>query len=66
MKMCQCYGIEGYTQIEKLWEIFLIYNSKQKKKTSILIEVTVPSDRNIAQWEEEKKLKYKSLCIGIQ
>ena len=29
--MCQCHGIKGYTQVEKLWEIFLIYNSKQKK-----------------------------------
>jgi hypothetical protein len=64
--MCQCHGIKGYTQIEKVWEIFLTYNSKQKKKTCILIEVTISSDWNVAQREAEKKLKYKSLCIEIQ
>ena len=61
MKMCQCHGMKGYTEIEKLWEIFLIYNSKQKKKeTHTLIEVTIPSDRNVAQREAENKLKHKS------
>jgi hypothetical protein len=66
MKMCQRHGIEGYTQIQKLWAIYLIRNSKQKKKTCLLIEVTIPSDRNVAQREAEKKLKYKTLCIEIQ
>jgi hypothetical protein len=28
--------------------------------------VAIPADRNVVQIEEGKKLKYKSLCIGIQ
>jgi hypothetical protein len=32
-------------------------------KTCTLIDVTIPTDRNVAQRKEEKKLKYKSLCI---
>jgi hypothetical protein len=28
--------------------------------------VAIPADRNVAQKEAEKKLKYKSLCIEIQ
>jgi len=31
-----------------------------------VIDVAIPADRNIVQKEEEKKLKYKSLCIEIQ
>ena len=31
-----------------------------------LIDVAIPSDRNVVQKETEKKLKYKSLCIEIQ
>ena len=29
-------------------------------------DVAIPTDRNVVQKEEEKKLKYKSLCIEIQ
>jgi hypothetical protein len=35
-------------------------------KTCLLIDVAVPSDRNIIQMEAEKKLKYKNLSIEIQ
>jgi hypothetical protein len=28
--------------------------------------VAIPADRNVVQKEGEKKLKYNSLCIGIQ
>jgi hypothetical protein len=37
-----------------------------KVKTCTLIDVATPADRNVAQKEQEKKLKYKSLCIEIQ
>ena len=38
----------------------------KKEKTCTLIDVAIPADRNVAQKEAEKKLKYKSLCIQIQ
>ena len=38
----------------------------KREKTCTLIDVAVPADRNFAQKEEEKKLKYESLCIEIQ
>jgi len=37
-----------------------------KEKTCTLIDVAIPADRNVVQKEEEKKLKYKSLCVEIQ
>ena len=37
-----------------------------KKKSCILIDVTIPADRNVMQKEAEKKLQYKSLCIELQ
>lgn len=43
----------------------IIIKNKQKK-TCILIDVSVPSDRNVVQKEAEKKLKYKNLSIEIQ
>ena len=36
----------------------------KKEKTCTLIDVAIPADRNVVQKEAEKKLKYKSLCIG--
>ena len=30
------------------------------------MDVAIPADRNVVQKEDEKKLKYKSLCIEIQ
>ena len=38
----------------------------KKEKTSILVDVAIPTDRNVVQKEAEKKLKYKSLCIEKQ
>jgi hypothetical protein len=38
----------------------------KKEKTCKLIDVALPADRNGVQKEEEKKLKYKSICIEIQ
>jgi hypothetical protein len=32
----------------------------------LLIDVAIPSDRNVIQKESEKKLKYKYLSIEIQ
>jgi hypothetical protein len=37
-----------------------------KDKICLLIDVAVPSDRNVIQKESEKKLKYKNLSIEIQ
>jgi hypothetical protein len=34
--------------------------------TCLLIDVAIPSDRNILQKEAEKKLKYKYLSTEIQ
>jgi hypothetical protein len=36
------------------------------EKTYTLIDVAIPAGRNVMQKAEEKKLKYKSLCRGIQ
>jgi hypothetical protein len=33
----------------------------KKDKTRLLIDVAIPSDRNVKQKEIEKKLKYKNL-----
>jgi hypothetical protein len=48
--------------------IIIIIKKKKKKerKTSILIDVAIPADRNIVQKQMEKKLKYNSLCTEIQ
>jgi hypothetical protein len=37
-----------------------------KHKICLLIDVAIPSDRNVIQKESEKKLKYKNLSIEIQ
>jgi uncharacterized membrane protein len=34
--------------------------------TCLLIDVAIPSDKNVIQKEAEKKLKYKNLSIEIQ
>jgi hypothetical protein len=44
---------------------FIIIIKNKKEKTCKLIDVAIPADRNVAQKEAEKKLKYKSLCIEI-
>jgi hypothetical protein len=38
----------------------------KKDKTYLLIDVSIPSDKNVIQKEAEKKLKYKNLSIEIQ
>jgi len=38
----------------------------KKEKTCTLIDVAIPTDRNVVQNEAENKLKHKSLCIEIQ
>jgi hypothetical protein len=38
----------------------------KKAKTRTLIDVAIPTDKNVVQKEAEKKLQYKSLCIEIQ
>jgi hypothetical protein len=40
--------------------------TNKKEKTRTLIDVAITADRNVAQKEAEKKLKYKSLYIEIQ
>jgi hypothetical protein len=38
----------------------------KKDKTCLLIDVALPSDKNVIQKEAENKLKYKNLSIEIQ
>jgi hypothetical protein len=38
----------------------------KKDKTCLLIDVAIPSDKNVIQKEAKKKLKYKNLSIEIQ
>jgi len=44
----------------------VIIIKNKKEKTCTLTDVAIPADRNVVQKEEEKKLKYKILCIEIQ
>jgi hypothetical protein len=37
-----------------------------KDKIFLLIDVAIPSDKNVTQKESEKKLKYKNLSIEIE
>jgi hypothetical protein len=39
---------------------------KNKDRIYLLMDVAIPSDRNVIQKEAEKKLKYKNLSIEIQ
>jgi hypothetical protein len=38
----------------------------RKKKMCILIDLLIPVNRIVMQEGAEKKLKYKSVCTGIQ
>ena len=38
----------------------------KREDTCVLIDVAVPTERNVVQKEAEKKLKYKSFSIEIQ
>ena len=42
----------------------IVIKNKQET-TCTLIDVAIPTDRNVVQKEVEKKLNYKSLCIEI-
>jgi hypothetical protein len=46
------------------WPDIIIKNKKDK--TCLLIDVAMPSDKNVIQKEAEKKLKSKYLSIEIQ
>jgi hypothetical protein len=37
-----------------------------KRETCMLLDVSIPGDRNVIQKEAEKILKYKDLTIEIQ
>jgi hypothetical protein len=39
---------------------------KNKDRICLLIDVAIPSDRNVIQKEAEKELKYKDLSIEFQ
>jgi hypothetical protein len=39
---------------------------KSKDRTFLLIDVAIPSDKNVIQKEAENKLKYKNLRMEIQ
>jgi hypothetical protein len=43
---------------------YIIVKNK-KDRPCLLIDVAIPSDRNVIQKETEKKLKYKNLSIEI-
>jgi hypothetical protein len=46
--------------------IIIIIVKNKKEKICPLIDVSVPSDRNVTYKEAKNKLKYKNLCIEIQ
>jgi hypothetical protein len=39
---------------------------KNKDRTCLLIDVAIPSDKDVIQKKAENKFKYKNLSIGIQ
>jgi hypothetical protein len=41
-------------------------NNNNNNNNFLLIDVAVPSDRNVIQKESKKKLKYKNLSIEIK
>jgi hypothetical protein len=51
---------------EVLVNRFNIIIKNKKDKICLLIDVAIPSDRNVIQKDSEKKLKYKNLSIEIQ
>jgi hypothetical protein len=46
--------------------IIIIIIKNKKEKTCLLIDVAIPSDKNVIQKEAEMKLKYTNLSIEIQ
>jgi hypothetical protein len=45
---------------------YMINVNTKKDKTCLLIDVAIPSDKNVIQKEAEKKLKYKNRSIYNQ
>jgi hypothetical protein len=57
-------GVQPYRNILSIRPDIII---KKKDRIFSLIDIAIPSDRNvIIQKEAEKKLKYKNLCTKIQ
>jgi hypothetical protein len=63
--MRQCYGIKG-THRQRSYanrlDVIIINN---KEKTSILIDVAIPTDRNVTEEEGERNVKHNSVCVEI-
>ena len=55
-----------YTDREVTANRLDIIIKNKKEKTCTLIDVAIPTDRNVVRKEAEKNLKYKSLCIEIE
>jgi hypothetical protein len=67
MKIYQYCGIKGYKLIgEALANRPDIVIKNMKDNICLLIDVAIPSDRNIIQKGSEKKLKYKNVSIETQ
>jgi hypothetical protein len=60
----------GNQGIQTDWEVLAnnpdIIIKNMKDKICLLIDIAIPSDRNVIQKESEKKLKYKNLSVEIQ
>jgi hypothetical protein len=65
IKILQCYGIKEHTETEELQQPDTIIKNK-KVKTCILVNVAIPTDRNVTPKEAKKKIKHQSLWIEIQ
>ena len=63
----QCCGTKGvHTDTEVTASRPDIMIKNKTKKTRILTDVAILSDRNVVQREAGKKLEYKSLCMEIR
>jgi hypothetical protein len=57
-------GVQTDREVPANRPVIIIENKKDKM--CLLIDVAIPSDRNVIQKESEKRLKYKNLSIEIQ
>jgi hypothetical protein len=57
-------GVQTDREVLTNRPVIIIKNKKDK--ICLLIDVAIPSDRNVIQEESEKELKYKNLSIEIQ
>jgi hypothetical protein len=53
-------------KINRFWLIGQTIIKNKRDKISILINVAIPSDRNVLQKKADKKLKYEELSTEIQ